>query len=281
MVATVSVLPLGPWVLPVSFVAILLGWFAASAVAAFLHRRGWPDAASGLWVVLLAALIAGRTAFVVRWWQAYRASPWWSVFDLRDSGFDPLAACVTLAVVVVLMAWRRPRLRRPLPISVASGLAATALTLLIAMQLQASSHPPLAYATLRRLDGTPVQLTALRGKPMAINLWTTWCPPCRAELPMLVAASRTLPDVRFVFVDQGEPAATVKAFLERENLVPRHVLLDDQQILSADYRVLGYPTTLFVDASGRLQDTHVGPLSRATLAQHLLRITSPTRGASR
>jgi thiol-disulfide isomerase/thioredoxin len=109
---------------------------------------------------------------------------------------------------------------------------------------------------------------------MVINLWATWCPPCRAEMPMLVQASHAMPGVRFVFVDQGEPAATVQAFLERETLSPQHMLLDADNVLSRDYRVLGYPTTLFVDADGRLRDTQVGPLSRATLENHLLRITS-------
>ncbi|MGH8156233.1 MAG: TlpA family protein disulfide reductase, partial [Rhodanobacteraceae bacterium] len=68
---------LGPWVFPIGIIAIALGWLAASAVVAFLRKRGHADAAPALWWLLLAALLAGRATYVVRWWPAYHASPWW------------------------------------------------------------------------------------------------------------------------------------------------------------------------------------------------------------
>lgn len=264
---------LGPWVFPVGIIAIALGWLAASAAAAFLRKRGFAGAAPSLWWLVLAALLVARIAYVARWWSAYRDSPWWSVLDIRDRGFDPLFGVLTLVAAVVLVIWRRPPLRRALPIAAACGCAVAALTVVTAFQLQAGSHPPLSKATLHTLDGTPTTLAALAGKPMVINLWATWCGPCRSEMPMLVDASHATPGVRFVFVDQGEPAATVQAFLQHAKLAPRHVLLDADGMLSRDYRAPGYPTTLFVGADGRLQDLQVGPLSRATLAEHLQRIT--------
>ena len=263
----------GPLLFPVGIIAIVLGWLAAGAIAAVLRKRGQADAAPMLCWILLLALVVARVVFVTRWWSAYLQSPWWALFDIRDRGFNVPAGCVALVMATLVTMRRRPGLKRSLPAAVAGGFAAAALTVLVASQLQATSHPPLSTATLRRLDGTPTTLAALSGKPMVINLWATWCPPCRAEMPMLVQASHAMPGVRFVFVDQGEPAATVQAFLEREALAPRHMLLDADNMLSRDYRALGYPTTLFVDADGRLRDTQVGPLSRATLESHLLRIT--------
>lgn len=263
---------LGPWVFPVGIIAIALGWLAASAAAAFLRKRGLADAAPSLWWLVLVALLVARIAYVARWWSAYRDSPWWSVLDIRDRGFDPLSGVLALLATIALVTWRRPLLRRALPIAAACGGAVAALTVFAAFQLQAGSHPPLSKATLHTLAGTPTTLTALAGEPMVINLWATWCGPCRSEMPMLVDASHATPGVRFVFVDQGEPAATVQAFLHRENLAPQHVLLDAGNVLSRDYRALGYPTTLFVGADGRLEDLQVGPLSRATLAEHLQRI---------
>lgn len=263
---------LGPWVFPVGIIAIALGWFAASAAAAFLRRRGYADAAPSLWWLLLAALLVARLAYVARWWSAYRDSPWWSVLDIRDRGFSLLAGCIALVVAAAIVAWRRPALRRALPVVAACGCAVAALTMFAAWQLQAGSHPPLSKATLRTLDGAPTTLATLAGDPMVINLWATWCGPCRSEMPLLVAASHATPGVRFVFVDQGEPATAVRAFLQREKLAPQHVLLDADNVLSRDYRAPGYPTTLFVGADGRLRDLAIGALSRATLQEHLARI---------
>lgn len=267
-----TAISLGPWVFPVGIIAIALGWLAASAIAAFLRRRGQADADAPLWWLLLVALLVARGAYVVRWWPNYRASPWWSVVDIRDHGFSLVAGCITLAVALAIVVWRRPRLRHALPAAVAAGVAVAAFTVFTAGLLRTGAHPPLSQATLRNLDGTPTTLAAFAGPPLVVNLWATWCGPCRREMPMLVKASHATPGVRFVFVDQGEPAASVRAYLQREALDPRHVLLDPDGLLSRDYRALGYPTTLFIGTDGRLADTQVGPLSRATLAEHLLRI---------
>lgn len=264
--------PLGPWVFPVGVIAIALGWFAASAIAAFLRRRGHADAASALWWLLLAALVAGRAAFVARWWPAYHASAWWSVLDIRDRGFMPLAAVLAVLLVMPLLILGRPRLRVALPAAAAGGLAVAALAVFAAVRLQGASHPPLSTATLRQLDGNPTTLASLAGVPMVVNLWATWCGPCRREMPMLIQASHATRGVRFVFADQGESAAKVRAFLAGQALQPTHVLLDPDSDLGRDYRAPGYPTTLFIGADGRLRDARVGPLSRATLEQHLLRI---------
>ena len=51
----------------------------------------------------------------------------------------------------------------------------------------------------------------IKGKPSVVNLWATWCGPCRAEMPTLAAAQKNTPDVIFVFVNQGESQATVTA----------------------------------------------------------------------
>jgi thiol-disulfide isomerase/thioredoxin len=54
---------------------------------------------------------------------------------------------------------------------------------------------PVPLVELRRLDGTPVQLRTLSDKPMVINLWATWCPPCRREMPALQDAQRRHPHI--------------------------------------------------------------------------------------
>lgn len=266
---------IGPWVFAVGVLALAAGMIAALGVAAFLKRRGHQDAGPRVWNLLLLSLAAARLAWVGRWWPAYRQSPW-SIVDIRDGGFSWLAGVLVLLVATVWLAWRRPAGRFALAASAGSGLAAWALVSLVAWQLQQAAHPPLPDLALRRLDGSTVTMSGMRGKPMVINLWATWCGPCRREMPMLVGASQALSGVDFVFIDQGESAATVRAWLAAENLAPRHVLIDSGSAMSRHYQTPGYPTTLFVDADGRLRDTRVGPLTEASLRVHLERLQLPS-----
>ncbi|MDN5864608.1 MAG: TlpA family protein disulfide reductase [Gammaproteobacteria bacterium] len=122
---------------------------------------------------------------------------------------------------------------------------------------------------LLTLSGDSVQLDALvrrhRGRPVVINLWASWCPPCRAEMPLLEEAQRRYPGILFLSANQGESFAAVLTFLQSENLKLNHVLLDPRQQLGR--RVL--PTTLLYYAQGKLIDLHRGMFSRATLAHAL------------
>jgi hypothetical protein len=63
--------------------------------------------------------------------------------------------------------------------------------------------------------------------------------------------------------------------MQRQQLTLQHVLIDANLDLSNHYNVRGYPSTLFLDADGRLRELHMGELSRATLAERLQRITTP------
>lgn len=264
----------GPWVLSIGVLAVLLGLSGAHAVAGFMRRRGHADVGPALWWLLLVALLAARGAYVVRWWSAYRASPWWSVLDIRDAGFAPWVGVFVLVLATLLVMRRYRAWRRALSAAVVSGLCVWALVGAVAVQLDSAAHPPLPELSLRRLDGSTVTLASLGGKPMVINLWATWCPPCRHEMPMLMQAAREMPRVRFVFADQGESAVNIRAFLRQQNLSADGVVLDSGRELARYYHAPGYPTTLFVDADGHLRDMRVGALSRATLQAHLGAISS-------
>ena len=124
--------------------------------------------------------------------------------------------------------------------------------------------------TIERLDGDTLALADLHGKPLVINLWATWCPPCRRELPLLQSMADRNPGVRFLFADQGEPRAVVESYLAaRDDLNLSTVLLDRDGLLSADLNVLGLPTTYFFDANGHLAVTHVGEVSSVELLNYL------------
>lgn len=262
---------LGPFAFSAAMIALLFGLVAALGTAGFLRKRGQPDAGSALYLVLSIGLLLARVAYVVGWRHQYLEQPW-SILNLRDGGFDHVVGLLGLTLATVLIAWRRPALRKALTASVAVGMLGWGFATLTANLLRDATRQPLPAIALHDLDGREIALPSLRGKPMIINLWATWCGPCRSEMPMLVEAQRRLPQVQFVFVDQGENAAIVADYLRRENLAPRHVLIDGNLDVSAHYGVRGYPTTLFLDADGILRDRHMGELSLATLADRLQRI---------
>lgn len=262
----------GPWVFSANLLAIALGLAMACAAAGFLKKRAYADVSAVVCWLFVAALVAARAAYVVRWWPGYADAPWWSVLDIRDGGFMAAAAVLVIVIGTLACMVRRVRMRGPLAFSVIVGLVVWGLVIFSVQQLRKASHPPLPDLVLQQLDGEPVKLSSLRGQPMVINLWATWCAPCRREMPMLVAASHKMPQVHFVFVDQGESAAAVQAFLRQENLAPKTMLLDAGNAMAGYYNAPGYPTTLFVDSDGKLQDLRIGALSAGSLHQHLQHI---------
>ena len=257
-------LRLGPLVLPWGPLVLALGYTVAMFAAGAARRAGRGDPEPALLPLLVLALVAARLAFVLQHLADYPTAL--SMLDIRDRGFDAWAGWLAGLLGVAFWAWRRPALRRSLPASAATG-AAVVLAALCLLQLAQPPRPPLPAISLPRLGGGELALQSLRGRPVVLNLWATWCPPCRRELPMLAQAARREKGVRIVLVDEGEPAARVADFLRRENLAPPEVLLDAHNVLMAHYRAPGFPTTLFIAADGRVQRMHIGELSAATLAQ--------------
>ncbi|WP_312183975.1 TlpA family protein disulfide reductase, partial [Massilia timonae] len=108
-----------------------------------------------------------------------------------------------------------------------------------------------------------------KGKVAVVNLWATWCPPCRREMPAMQAAQQANPDIGFVFVNQGESSVVVRRFLATQQLRLQNVVIDPAGQVAARTGAAGYPTTLFYDADGKLRLRHVGELSEATLKDKL------------
>jgi thiol-disulfide isomerase/thioredoxin len=114
------------------------------------------------------------------------------------------------------------------------------------------------------------------GRPLVVNLWATWCGPCRHEMPLLADAQRRRSDVAFAFANQGEDAATAQRYLADSGLALDHVLLDPGKAIGAATGSRALPITLFYAADGRLIDTHVGALTAGSLEAALRRI-APAR----
>lgn len=129
-----------------------------------------------------------------------------------------------------------------------------------------ADHPAPDF-TLPSLDETGVTLSDLRGQVVLINVWATWCPPCRAEMPAIQAAYAQYRDQGFTVlaVNVREEPATVGQFLQQQHLTFPALLDRDGQV-SAAYRANLLPSSFFVDRQGIIRVVYRGPMPRNVIA---------------
>jgi len=135
---------------------------------------------------------------------------------------------------------------------------------------------PAPEIDLPTLQGGRAKLSSLRGHPVLVTFWGTWCPPCRVEFPELVAAHRRYREAGLEVLavnqrDQELRTSDVQAFV-KEFSVEFTVVLDTRGTSRRTFRLIGLPTTVFVDSAGIIQQVHMGPINRDQLAQGLAMI---------
>lgn len=256
---------------PVSFSGGLLTTFAAilaaTIVANVIGRKRGVDVERKLWIVIGVALLAGRAAYVLRYARSYAASPM-SMFDIRDGGFMLAAGLIAGLAAAAFLAWRHRAASVPVMAGTGAGIAVFALFWIIEL---ASPAPvvQVPQVVLQRVEGGTLALSSLAGKPVVVNLWASWCGPCRREMPVLLQAQREHPEVTFVFVNQGESAQAVRDYLAANKLALANVVLDERSDVGRALKSRALPTTFFFDRSGKLQKRRAGEVSAATLVEQL------------
>lgn len=112
---------------------------------------------------------------------------------------------------------------------------------------------------LQNLNEQSVSISELRGKPVLLNFWATWCPPCRAEMPYLqqIYEEWTEKGLVLLTINIGESPSKVEDFMQSYNLsLP--VLLDTKKVVAQMYNITGIPTSFFIDKNGIIQEKKVG-----------------------
>jgi thiol-disulfide isomerase/thioredoxin len=260
---------LGPVALPVAPVLLALAAWGGSWLASRMARDKERPAAAGNEVLNATGigLLAARLAHLAVNADLYLVTPW-SAFDVRDGGWHAPSGVLAGTAWLAWRGFRSPTLRRPLA---TGGLAALVFWWAASAATTLGQAGELPALVLTELDGAAnVSLAqAAHGRPVVVNLWASWCGPCRQEMPMLAAAQQREPQVGFLFVNQGESGDAVRAYLAAQGLPLREVLLDAGSKLGPAVGSRGLPTTLFYDAEGRQVDAHFGVLNAAALQGRL------------
>ncbi|MBV9120584.1 MAG: redoxin domain-containing protein [Chloroflexi bacterium] len=139
-----------------------------------------------------------------------------------------------------------------------------------------SQRPPSAPVTgrpapdfqLQTLAGGTASLASYRGKSVIVNFWATWCEPCKEEMPALQAAAAARQNLVILGVDNVEPAIRVRPFVDTYRL-SFPILLDQDGSVIERYRVVGMPTSYFIDPAGTLKASYQGALTPEALQQDL------------
>ena len=259
---------LGPLALPVAPLILLLSvWVAASVAGRQVAKESRAQAENTVWYALLVGLLAARVGYVLPYAAFYLATPW-TLFDLRDGGWLAPAGLAVGGAWLTWRAWRWPAARRALGLAALTGATLWGGASAAVWWANGGASRPAAPAVMLT-NATSGQVRSLpeviRGQPAVVNLWASWCGPCRIEMPDLAAAQQREPGVRFIFVNQGESAQVVQTYLQRSGLALQNVWIDTTSSLGPAVGSQGLPTTLFLDASGQQVDAHFGVINRAAL----------------
>jgi len=143
------------------------------------------------------------------------------------------------------------------------------------------AEPPARQVTtagFRTLAGESASLADYRGRVVVLNLWGTWCVPCRRELPELAEIERAYGDrgvtVIGIAVESGDPTE-IRAFADRYG-VQYPIWVTDTPTALAEFEAVGYPFTLLIAPDGTIRHRFYGPQSVESLAPRIEALLHPS-----
>lgn len=254
-----NAIALGPLLFSAERFAAIVGivaFYIVMVAAGRVVKRPLGDLAL---TMILAGGVGARLVHVLFHIESFAPEPL-RILYIWQGGFNIWGSILGLLGVALWKARRLPVFAG----TAAAGVVGFGLWGFILLLSQQTSSAPLPRTALETLDGERINLAQFQGEPLVINLWATWCPPCRREMPLLAEADQR-PGVTVVLANQGEQALAVTRFLQSEQLTLEYALLDPAMQLMALAEAQGLPATLVFDGDGQLIERHIGELSRAQL----------------
>nr|WP_269468693.1 TlpA disulfide reductase family protein [Alteromonas sp. ASW11-130] len=259
---------LGPFALMTStallFASILLFWFLVSF---FTKSSEYQKIATDtVFFCLVSGFVVARVTFVITMWEIYQKD-WIAAFDIRDGGFNHYLGWFTGIMLLVFKTRRQHKVASVyFKSAVITGLVIFPLFVVNTLMKQQIAFNDIEVANAK---GESQSLSLQTGKPLIINFWASWCPPCRREMPILESAQQQYKNVTFIFVNQGEAPTQAHQFLEVNSIELDNAYFDFTGKTAKELGAYGLPTTLFFNSEGKLIDSHMGELSEASLQHYM------------
>ena len=139
-----------------------------------------------------------------------------------------------------------------------------------------TGHPAPDFE-LVNLEGETIRLSDYKGQPVIVNFWATWCGPCRAEFPEFQRAAVDNAD-RLVIIGVNNTSTDqpdlIPGFVEEFGITFPIVLDTEDGTTAKTYRILGLPTTIFIDSNGVVNEVFTGPLNKAYIESKISELNS-------
>lgn len=257
----------------VSFPLIPFLGLSALLLIAIVNRilpSGVPGLVDRILSRVFVALVISRMVFVVQFRDQYFAAetPAFAMVDIRDRGFEPVAFLAVMALGLGHMLLREGAVRKPLIIMVTIALiwVGTGFSVFKYTHDTPEVWPQFSF---NDLTGKSLPLRSDLANITVVNLWATWCPTCRAEMPVFEQAQQAYPHVRFVMLNQGESRADVLRFIENKGYQFDNLWLDPDAKMGRWLGQTALPVTLVFGRDGELLTGHTGVMSAAMLSRLL------------
>ncbi len=149
--------------------------------------------------------------------------------------------------------------------------------------LPVEQRQPAPVLTGTDLNGDPVDTATWKGQPGVINVWASWCAPCRAEAPELVAVAQKNPDVNFLGLDTRDSDAPARAFVEKFGITYPNLPDPNGQLVlkfSDSLPPQAIPSTLLIDSEGRVAGRFLGAVQAGALDAALQDLSAESAAAT-
>jgi thiol-disulfide isomerase/thioredoxin len=273
------IINIGPLALNGSLLAFVVAWFTClTLIKIYCQKKKveFEPIRKLLEGMVVSGIVGARLFFVAQFHDSFINKPW-EVLFFWQGGFTLMGGVAGALIFALWVLVIKPaKNKKQLVVIGSTALLLTSIgfwTSLTALSyFYPQPEPPaLLNFELTDMSDNPVQFDDLAGKPMVLNFWATWCPPCRREMPLLESsyADYQQQGIAIVAINVGEDGNTIQNYLEA-NALTLPVWKDG---VHATNTVFGYfggkvmPTTLFIDKQGVVIRTRTGELSAATLRQ--------------